>query len=337
MSFGDLITSSRGPGVIGLLLAMLVLVGFGSLSLMAADDHPDAKRQPVSVRIALLRSEVMQLREQLKQEETLLDELRRKRSSLDEILSKGLSLRAQTDGARKEIQAAEEEIASLDSEFRSYKKMYRERVRDKAKGMKLGRVETIDGTVFEDVEIRQADRLGLNVRHRDGIRRILYEDLPENLREYFGYDPEDSYVAQQEELKVELDYDRQIREAEANDEKELAQTKEKDRKEYFRKVERTLSVKKVQASEVERRCRELEEEIRRDEAKAESMRSSTYRVYHSTGGSSTYRYGGSGRIGGVSRAPILRQELQLKQSQLVRLKQQIAILEAESKEYRRKR
>jgi hypothetical protein len=203
--------------------------------------------------------------------------------------------------------------------------------------MRLGRVETVDGTAYEDVEIRHADKLGLNVRHRDGIRRILYEDLPEDQREYFGYDPEDSYVAQQEELKVQLDYDRQIREAEARDDKELAQTKEKDRKEYSRKVERALSVKKVQASEVERRCRELEEEIRRDEAKADSMRGSTYRVYHSTGGSSTYRYGGSGRIGGISRAPILREELQLKQSQLARLKQQITILEAESKEHRRKR
>lgn len=334
MSFGDLITSSRGPGVIGLLLAMLVLVGFGALSLMAIDNHPDQKREPISIRIATLRGETLQLRESLKEAEAALDELRRKAEALDQIRRKSLSLRAQAEATRKELDSAKSGLSTLDAEFGQYRKKYRELVRGKAKGMTLGRVEAADGVVYEDVVVREADQIGLNVRHRDGIRRIPYEDLPENLQDYFGYDPEESYVAQQEELRQQLAYDQQIREAEANDDKELTRTKEKNRAEYLKKVQRALSVKKAQAKDLERQCRELEDQIRSEEAKAESIRnsSSTVRVYHPTGGSSTYRYGRPGRIGGISRAPILRQELQLKQSQLTRLNQQIAVLEVESKE-----
>jgi hypothetical protein len=38
MSFSDLMQSGRGPGVIGMLLALVVLVGFGLLFMFAFDE-----------------------------------------------------------------------------------------------------------------------------------------------------------------------------------------------------------------------------------------------------------------------------------------------------------
>jgi hypothetical protein len=38
MSFSDMMSSGRGPGVIGMLMALVVLVGFGVLFMFATDE-----------------------------------------------------------------------------------------------------------------------------------------------------------------------------------------------------------------------------------------------------------------------------------------------------------
>jgi len=114
-----------------MLLAMLVLVGFGALSLMAVDDHPDQKREPISIRIAKLRGETLQLRKSLKEEEAVLDGLRRKAGALDQIRSKGLSLRGRVEAERKELDSAKSGLATLDAEFGQYRKSTASRCEEK--------------------------------------------------------------------------------------------------------------------------------------------------------------------------------------------------------------
>ena len=92
-------------------------------------------------------------------------------------------------GARKTA------IALQNTTFEDYKDKYRAYVRGKAKGQKIGKFETLNRFVYNDVVIREVTPVGIQIRHADGLKRITFEDLPEKLKDYFQFDPKQRDLA----------------------------------------------------------------------------------------------------------------------------------------------
>jgi hypothetical protein len=50
-------------------------------------------------------------------------------------------------------------------------------------------IKTSDGQVLKDATITKNDAIGVTISHSDGITRVPYANLPEELRKKFNYDP----------------------------------------------------------------------------------------------------------------------------------------------------
>ena len=50
-------------------------------------------------------------------------------------------------------------------------------------------IKTTDGQIFKDATITKNDAIGVIISHSDGIARVTYDRLPEELRKKFNYDP----------------------------------------------------------------------------------------------------------------------------------------------------
>lgn len=65
MSFSDMILSSRGPGLIGTLLALLVIAGFGTLYVLVFDDSLQGQPSALAAEVAEKRGRILKLSQSL--------------------------------------------------------------------------------------------------------------------------------------------------------------------------------------------------------------------------------------------------------------------------------
>jgi hypothetical protein len=202
MSFSDLMQSGRGPGLIGMLLAMLVLGGFGILFLFAIEDEPqDARLTPEGI-ILEQEKELAELKAAITQRQAGLDVLpklqeieRKTRETKRELLF----ATGRAESTRTGIVEVKAKIAALEDDFIKYKDLYREFSRLGAKGQNLGTLTTKKGTTHEQVIIREVDAVGMAIKSKDGFYRIPYEELPDALQDRFQFDPgqRDAHLAKE--------------------------------------------------------------------------------------------------------------------------------------------
>lgn len=53
-------------------------------------------------------------------------------------------------------------------------------------------VETVDGAVFRNAQVRRIEPDGLTLSHDGGLAKVPFSRLPENLRRKYEYDPEEA-------------------------------------------------------------------------------------------------------------------------------------------------
>ena len=94
-------------------------------------------------------------------------------------------LRGQIDKAKQDADA---ELNAIKAEFEEYKKKYRVSIRTNAKGMKLGRIATSAGKVYEEVVLNTVDAERVSFLHETGSTSLMLTDLEPELRERLGYD-----------------------------------------------------------------------------------------------------------------------------------------------------
>lgn len=190
MSFTDLISSSRGPGVIGLVLGLIVLLGFGSLSIFVFDERLQGDELSLETVVHQQQAEIDELGARAADDAALVaDEPRRKdvarryeeaERELGDLRERLRELQLQSEQSRQ----------SLDdrlTEWEQFKTRYRNRSRAAAKGEKIDDLTTLDGQVYRGVQIREVDAVGMQVLHDGGHKRIPYELLPPALQDRFQF------------------------------------------------------------------------------------------------------------------------------------------------------
>jgi uncharacterized coiled-coil DUF342 family protein len=191
MGFSDLLTSSRGPGVIGTLLALLVLVGFGTLYIFVFDEgmQGGGKRIEAVVRdqgavIESNKQQIASFKHQI-DEGKRLKELEQDLNQLKVRTELGIKRIAEVTAERDEAQAAKEEA---EAKWEEYKDAYRQSEWAAAEGEELGDLKTLSGRSFSKVIITKVSHIGMEITDETGKRRIDSADLPLALQDRFQFD-----------------------------------------------------------------------------------------------------------------------------------------------------
>lgn len=195
----DLLTSSKGPGVIGTVLALIVLVGFWSLLVLVSED---TKGPGLGAQIKKKEGMILSLQNEAKhwQKEAVgYKERRRQKSDHESLQGKLKRRQAQVQSVMDTLVVSRKKIAKLQADIEVYKKRYRTAVRAKAVGKELNQLETKDGEIYKQVKIRQIDAIGMNIQYVDGFARIDYKRLPDAMQDRFQFSEKDASVMMEKE------------------------------------------------------------------------------------------------------------------------------------------
>ena len=191
MGFSDLLSSSRGPGIIGTLLALLVLVGFGSLYMFVFEDVGRPNKLTIGAEIRNLEMEVDSTKIQIQNAKDRIEESEAAKARAkegNELTTRNEVLAKQVDELTTARNAASEAVTQATADWEKYKDDYRASEWADAVGDKMPDIKTAGGEIFTNVEIKSVDHTGVRISHSGGAKTIKPEDLPTDLYDRFQFD-----------------------------------------------------------------------------------------------------------------------------------------------------
>lgn len=301
MSFTDLMTSARGPGLIGMIFALIVLLGFGFLfTLSMKEELPGGMTLEQYAREQA--KEIASYKARILSEQAMLsgaDGREEGARALKKLASSNVYLQGQIDGLNNDIAAARKSIAETTDGFAKYKDEYRDFARKKAKGMRVPKITLKTGEELLNVTVREVTPVGMQVRHDGGHKRIPFEQLPDDMQDHFQFDAAQKGAALASEAALTKVH-----------ENEVAAVKEAEKMRTAAAHEREAIEKKQQArrdaADCSARAKNLEEEIRAIERQLPYERDKK-----------------------ISRAPQLERSLSNKRSELANLRIRISTLQTQ--------
>lgn len=187
----DLFTSNRGAGVIGTLLALIVLGGFSLLYFFVFDERLQGGGQTLESVIEEDADHLAKLREQWQGQLGELKKTEGFKLVADELRSQ-TTRRDITAGKRgrleEDVAAAGAELAGAGEAFAKYRQAYRESARATMVGREMDELRTTDGRTYTQVKITEIDPIRMQIRHSGGITGVPLDTLPEDLQTYLQLD-----------------------------------------------------------------------------------------------------------------------------------------------------
>lgn len=302
MSFSEMMESSRGPGVIGMLMALLVLVGFGFLFMFAFDERLQGGDQSIESFLAGQAREIADIENSIVHGETQFTEASGRRARAEELtaLKRGNQNRAtQIAGLKTEITILHELISSKMQESETYKDKYRALVRGKAKGETMSQLETRKGDVYENVTIRDVTPIGIQIMHDGGQKRIAFEEVSSALQERFQFDPKQKAEAVAREEAQRSEHEAAVSKATDAQSVDLAEKKRIEAESRRDAMIRSIAIKQSRIHSLGDEIKSLEEALPKEALKR------------------------------ISRAPQMRLQLTNKQRELSALKADVARMQAD--------
>lgn len=200
--FEDMLSSSRGAGFIGTLLALVVLVGFGSLYLLVFDQGLQGGAKSIETMIKEQVEEIKNQKITIAHQEKTLGDSKRRSNLADEFLKtqRLIELRKK----RKEeiaisMDVLKQEMERERQEWETYKEQYRVAERKRAEGEEIGDLFTKAGKTYKKVVIKTVEPLRINFRHADGNSAVTYDEAPDALVDRFQMTKEAAKVASKAE------------------------------------------------------------------------------------------------------------------------------------------
>lgn len=275
MSFSDLLASGKGPGVIGMLLAMLVIVGFGSLYMLAFENGVGGSEKSLAAIVRDNDKEIISLGSRISEIEKTLESiptLKKISSDLDSAVAVNKSNVIQVSERRAEISAIEDTIEALEATFEDYKNQYRAKVRNGAEGMKMDELKTRSGEVFSDVDVTKVTAIGIEFRHRDGHKRIAFDELSDELQEHYQFDGKQMLAEMKREAAVRKKHDTEVAASNEAADDMAAEQKVIANEEARQKTIQDIAAKESRLGNIESEIRRLESDIVSAQSAADSAR-----------------------------------------------------------------
>ncbi len=275
MSFSDMMSSGRGPGVIGMILALVVLLGFGVLFMFAFDEGFQGPGKSIESVVKAQAKEIEDDHATIVAGEARLakapelvataDSLRKLQLQIKTGVQKIASLKTSVAEGKKAVEAKIKE-------HEEYKDRYRAFVRGNAKGQTLETLQTVSGAVYKNVTIREVSAVGMQIRHDEGHKRINFDELPAEMRDYYQFD-----AKQREKALAEEDVGRSQHEAAAAvanqvADAQMAKQREADVGVAKEKIRREMAQKEGQIGALQTEISNLQQASQNAAAEAASAR-----------------------------------------------------------------
>lgn len=307
----DLFTSHRGAGLIGTLIALLVLGGFSLLFFLVTEEGPTGPSIKTVIKKDARRIEVLEARE-----ETL-------RAELDATADFG-AISREADRLETRLKLAKQETARLGEEkaeaadeidpamaaLEDYKQSYRKSARASMVGETMDQLKTITGETFDKVKITEIDPVRMQIRHSKGITGVPLEELPTEMQDY---------------LQVDLE------------EKAARLAKERENRRRINRISGLASLENL----LERLERQRNREIASKEADEKTLRNNTNAVPILRGRVQDKRNElqanvRKSRTGGISKAPQIREQISGLENRLQRARDSLPVLKANIRKHESK-
>ena len=191
--FNDVLTSSKGPGVIGSLLALLVLGGFSGLSLLVLNSV-GYEEAPIEVRIKDQLTRLDDLSAEILDERSKFELYRERqnRAAKQSIMDRKLTNQVGKNQKLKiEAEAAVVELDAVGEEWSDYKGRYRVMERAFFKGKMIDLSET-HGEGYKAVKVSSVSPIEMRLMLSSGPKGIAYETLPKDLQDQLQFDADEA-------------------------------------------------------------------------------------------------------------------------------------------------
>lgn len=264
MSFSDLMTSGRGPGVIGMIMALIVLLGFGLLFMFATDERYQGADQSIESIIAHQGKDIEFSMGALERGVNLLGSAPERAKLNKELIrmQRGApTLQERIVALRRDIESGKAQAISANMEFEGYKDQYRAHVRSKAKGESLASLQTQSGAIYKNVNIREVSAVGIQIRHDDGHKRIPFEELPEAMKDYYQFDPNQKAAAVASEQAKWNEHEAAVSVANLASDRLLAEQSAQEAEMMKEKTIRSLAIKEARTQPLIDEIEDLEQRL----------------------------------------------------------------------------
>ena len=184
------------------------------------------------------------------------------------LTTKGLQ---EKEGVLKsKIETLKADLLTQSEQWESFKDEYRAFIRGKAKGQVLETLETRSGEVFKNVSIREVTAIGIQIRHDNGFKRIAFEELKDELQDFYQFDPAQKAAAIAAEAAARDKHESAVAVVNGQQEELTALQHEKDDAEAKAKIQGQIAEKDAQIRNLESDISGLERDKTMAQADADS-------------------------------------------------------------------
>lgn len=259
-----------------MVMALIVLLGFGLL-FMYASDETERVGQSIESVVAQQKREIDGHEANIAYDLLKLEQAPARIANAKEFARFQRENQARQENLTtlaSEIEAGKADLVLKKQNFANYKDQYRTHVRSKAKGEAMESLKTLSGAVYTNVNIREVTAIGIQIRHADGQKRIPFEDLPEAMKDHFQFDPQQKDTALAEESKTREAHEAAVEVANVQVDEKMDRQREKDAELAKQKLRQAITVKEGMIGSAKEELSDLEGDLNRAASDAAAARSS---------------------------------------------------------------
>ncbi|MDB4537554.1 hypothetical protein N9230_02960 [Akkermansiaceae bacterium] len=225
--FEDFGSSGRGPGLVGILLALLILAGFGGMAVAVYWDEGGSENTSIEAKISENNSDIRIKKESLVGMEERLAVYKDYQQLSTEVtlLERRIKeVTADQEDLEKQKASSLGDIEAQNTAFIEYRQQYRFAERAGAEGETLD-LSTTHGPDFKEVEILGITATHLKARTKSGIKGIAFQELPLPIQDRFQFSEDEA-----KEFQIQLAAANKIKDARIAEFQKAQDAKAMDRK-----------------------------------------------------------------------------------------------------------
>lgn len=303
----ELFTSHRGAGVIGTLLALIILGGFCLLYFLVFDKQFQGGAQTLE---SIIEEDARHLAKLKQRHVSNLRELeatkghREVEKDLRSSITKRDIVVKQREGLEADLAAKSSGIRDFEQQVDQYRQAYRESARATMVGREMDELKTTDGKTYSKVKVTGIDAVRMQIRHQGGITGVPLDVLSEDLQQYLQVDENEKDRRLAAEAAVRKQRSQQADQGESLHRIRTLNHRLSELIARKKEVDRLAVLARDGVPRIQRAIYDKNDELRREEYKA--------------------------RSGGISNAPQVRAQIRNLESQLRDVRKKIPALQNEA-------